>query len=424
VRRAPFPADLCLAPISRHPLRLADATVRTILRTDLPALEGRPGPPRISIIIVTFNQVAFTKLCLATILANSPSEPDYEVIIIDNASTDGTAGFLQSAAEQQGRIRLVRNRSNRGFAPAVNQGLSLARGDALVVLNNDTLVPPGWLGGLLSHLANPRVGLVGPVTNSAPNEAQIESPYQTYGGFEEFSRTRVRRFAGVRSAIPVLTMFCMAMRRETYQQLGPLDERFGLGTFEDDDYSRRAHLAEYEVACAQDVFVHHFGQASFGALVPGGAYAALLRSNRRRFEEKWDLTWEPHRRQPSAGYLSLVERIRSVVDDRLPSDSTVLVTSKGDDALLNLGTARRGWHFPRLADGTYAGYYPADSAEAITQLEHQRAAGAEYVLFPAISLWWLDHYSGLRSHLEAHYARVVGDRETCWIYALEGSRRA
>jgi GT2 family glycosyltransferase len=415
---APFPADLCLAPVRRSPLRLPDATLQTIFETPLPDPGLKGGRPRSSVVIVTFNQLPFTRLCLGTMLANTPTEPNYEVIIVDNASTDGTVEFLEALASQQPRVRLVRNDSNRGFAPAVNQGFSLARGDVLVVLNNDTLLAPDWLENLRGHLADPRVGLVGPVTNSAPNEAQIDAPYQTYGGFERFARARAQTLAGKHSLISTLTMFCVAMRRDTYQRLGPLDERFMVGTFEDDDYSRRAREAGYDLVCAEDVFVHHFGQASFGELVPGGGYAALLTANRRRFEEKWGISWEPHRRRPSADYLALVRRIRSIVDARLPSPTTVLVTSKGDDALLELGAARQGWHFPRLADGTYAGYYPADSSAAIIYLEQARAAGAEYLLFPAVSLWWLDHYAGLRSYLDRRYNRVVADAETCWIYAL------
>jgi GT2 family glycosyltransferase len=370
--------------------------------------------------MVTYNHAVFTRGCMISLLANTPIWPEYEIIVIDNASSDGTVESLESLAKQQPRIRLIQNTSNRGFAPAVNQGLHVARGDVLVVLNNDTLVPPGWLTGLTRHLADPRVGLVGPVTNSAPNEAQVEATYRTYGGFEAFAENRARTCAGVRSAIPMLTMFCVAMRRGTFHSLGSLDERFAVGTFEDDDYSCRAHQADYAVMCAEDVFVHHFGQASFGELVSGGAYAAVLAANRDRFNKKWGITWEPHHRRPNSAYQSLVERIRSVVDASVPGDATVLVSSKGDDALLDLGAHRRGWHFPQLTDGTYAGYYPADSAAAIAHLEQLRAAGADHLLLPSTSLWWLAHYTGLRDHLDEHYARVIDDPETCCVYELRG----
>jgi GT2 family glycosyltransferase len=413
-----FAPELSLVPLARRPLRLPEQTVRAVLSCPPPTQSASTQSPRSSIVIVTHDNLLFTRFCLATVLANTPSDSEYEVIVVDNASSDGTVEYLRDLSERQARLRLMFNTANRGFAPAVNQGLGLARGDVLVLLNNDTLVPREWLAGLVRHLAEPSVGLVGPSTNSAGNEAQIEIPYGTFGGFELFAADRARTAAGLRFDIPMLTMFCVAMRRDTYERLGPLDERFVVGMFEDDDYSRRARQAGYAVVCAEDVFVHHFGQASFGQLVSSGEYAALFDANRRRFEQKWGAAWEPHRRRLTPAYCSLVERIRRIVDATLPGRATVMVVSRGDDGLLELGGDRRGWHFPRLADGTYAGYYPADSSAAIAHVEELRTAGADHLLFPSTSLWWLEHYPGLRRHLDERYRTLVSDQETCSIYAL------
>jgi GT2 family glycosyltransferase len=416
---AAFPADLSLVPLSRRPLRLSEETVQRVFDTAIVASHRASVQPRASIVVVTHNNVVFTRMCVTTVIANTPSDAEYELIVVDNASTDGTVDYLRALAEKQPRLHVVENATNRGFAPAINQGLRIARGSDLVLLNNDTLVPAGWLHGLISHLADPSAGLVGPVTNSAGNEAQVDVPYTTYGGFERFAADRMRDCAGSRIEIPMLTMFCVAMRRTTYEQLGSLDERFAVGTFEDDDYSFRARQAGYTVVCAEDVLVHHFGQASFGHLVPGGEYARILAANRQRFEEKWGMAWQPHAHRSSAEYMSLASRIRQTVDQAAPADATVLVVSRGDDALLDLGQRRRGWHFPQLADRTYAGHYPADSVEAIAQLEQLHLAGAEYLLFPATSVWWLDHYAGLREHLEERYEPVLRDADTCVLYALD-----
>ena len=418
----PFPAELSLRPVGRHPLRLPDLTVRAFCNTRLPILRVPAQRPRSSIVIVTYNQLVYTKACLATLLANTPVVPEYELIVVDNGSSDGTVEYLENL--QEPRVRVVRNSCNRGFAAAVNQGVTQARGEVVVLLNNDTLVASGWLDGLIRHLAEPTVGLVGPVTNSAPNESQIEIPYETYGGFEEFAARRVRDYAGHTSEISMLTMFCVALWHATYVRLGPLDERFSIGTFEDDDYSRRALGAGLRLVCAEDVFVHHFGQASFGELVPNGSYSALLARNRRLFEEKWHTTWQPHRHRPSREYDSLVERIRFVTSAVVPGTATILVASRGDDALLDLGDNRRGWHFPQLPNRRYAGYYPTDSDAAIDHLETLRGAGADHLMFPAPSLWWLDHYVKLREHLDDQYRRLVTDDGTCWIYQLERKRPA
>ena len=130
--------------------------------------------------------------------------------------------------------------------------------------------------------------------------------------------------------------------------------------------------------------------------------------------------------QPARGhpdYVGLVDQITSMVTAMVPPGETVLMVSKGDEALLRLGS-RRGWHFPRLSDGRYAGYYPADSDDAIRQLEELRERGAGYIVFPATSLWWLDHYPDLSRHLESRYQSVVRDEQICAIYALGDSPAA
>ena len=96
------------------------------------------------------------------------------------------------------------------------------------------------------------------------------------------------------------------------------------------------------------------------------------------------------------------------------------MVSKGDDALLEFD-GRRGLHFPQTEEGWYAGFYPADSSEAIAQLECIRERGGSHFVLPRTGFWWLDHYDGLRRHLEARYVRVHGD-DACVVYALEEGR--
>ena len=117
-------------------------------------------------------------------------------------------------------------------------------------------------------------------------------------------------------------------------------------------------------------------------------------------------------------YEALVDRIRHRVDSALPEGATVAVVSRGDYRLMHLG-GRQAWHFPRAHNGLYAGYHPRTSVDAISHLEDLREAGADYLLFPATSGWWLDYYDGFHRHLDGRYERLVDDPDVCVIYALD-----
>jgi GT2 family glycosyltransferase len=418
-RQAALPPDLVLTPVSRRPTVLEASTLRRILDRDVPSFGPGSGErPAASVVVVTRDNLPFLRLCLESALA---AEPSCELIVVDNGSTDGTGAYLEQLADANARVRVIGNDSNRGFAAASNQGAALATADVLVLLNDDTVVCGGWLEPLLAHLERPGVGMVGPTTNRTGNEAQVDADYRTLAELASFAETRAQEHSGEAFEITTLTMFCVAMRRELYEQVGPLDERFLTGLLEDDDYSRRVREAGYRLLCADDAFVHHFGETSFGKLAASGEYKRVLEANRARFEDKWRTPWQPYGRRPSDRYREMTERMQAAVLDAVPAGAIVLVVSRGDDELLRLD-GRRPWHFPRTDSGAYAGHYPADSGEAIAWLEEQRAAGAEYIVFPATATWWLGYYKGLRRHLDS-YGRVRSDPQTCVIFDLGGRAR-
>jgi len=417
----PFPADLDITPAGRRPTRLPRATVDEVESRPVPQrhVHAWPCPPA-SVVVVTHDNLLFSRLALESLIACT-EYPNHEVIVVDNGSGDGTVEWLHALAAANPRVRLALNPVNGGFARACNQGLAMARGDLLVLLNDDTLVPPGWLPRLVAPLADPAVGLVGAVTNRIGNEAEVPVSYGTWGEMVEFAAERARRHAGEVFDIPTVTMFCMAMRRDAFATLGPLDQRFEVGLLEDDDYSLRARRAGYRLVCAEDAFVHHFGETSFGKLVSSGAYNELLDRNKRRFEEKWGEPWQPYERRPNPAYQRLTQRIREIVADTLPAGATVLVVSKGDEELLRI-EGHDARHFPAAADGSWAGHHPSDSEEAVAALEAMRAAGGQFIVFPRTGMWWLDHYRGLAEHLEQRYEAVVREEDTCVIFALNGKR--
>jgi hypothetical protein len=299
--------------------------------------------------------------------------------------------------------------------------LAIATGDILILLNNDTIVSSGWRDGLAHWLERTEIGIVGPVTNRTCNEAQIDAPYRTYDEMAKFAGQYTRNHHGQATEIPMLAMFCVAMRRDTFVRVGPLDEQFEVGMFEDDDYARRVRQAGYKVKCAEDVFVHHFGQAALGELCITDEYDRVFESNLSRFEAKWNIQWQPHGRRITPEYEHLRKSIRHVVTQQLPGGATVLVISKGDEELVRLN-GHRGWHFPRNEQGQYPNIYPADSTEAIAQLESARAKGAGFLVIPKPAFWWLEYYADFKNHLERNCVLAVREEETCLIFDLAGSR--
>jgi GT2 family glycosyltransferase len=248
--------------------------------------------PKVSVIMLTHNNRAFTEACLYG-LERFTQYPDWELIIVDNASTDGSVEFLKSYAARQPRVNLILNRENCGFAAGNNLGLNAATGEYLVLLNNDTFPTIGWLRDLIRHLIkDPTIGLIGPVTNNIGNEARIDINYKDMAEMAVAARRYTSAHARQLLSPRVVAFFCAAMPRAVYEKVGPLDETYGLGFFEDDDYCRRIREAGYSVAIADDVFVHHHLSASFQKLGCDQT-SELFKRNLAIYEAKWG-KWIPH----------------------------------------------------------------------------------------------------------------------------------
>ncbi len=233
-----------------------------------------------SIVLVTYGQLDYTRMCLESI-RRFTDEP-YELIVVDNNSPDLTREYLQGQTD----VHLIENEVNRGFPAAANQGMSVAKGEQVLLLNNDTIVTTGWLRRMLDALhMRSSVGLVGPVSNSVSGPQQIDVSYDELSQLDGFAWDWSKRNLNNAVACDRLVGFCLLFRREVMDAIGMLDERFGIGNFEDDDFCRRALEHGFEAVIAKNAFVHHFGGTTF--IASGVDYGQLLAENQRKYAEKW-----------------------------------------------------------------------------------------------------------------------------------------
>jgi len=248
--------------------------------------------PRVSVIILTYNNLDLTRACLDSVLLLSDYS-NLEVIVVDNASSDDTPAYLEDLNRRNPNVQVVLNRENFGFAAGNNVGLSIATGDYLVLLNNDTVVTQGWIMTLLRHFqALPNLGLLGPVTNNIGNEARIETRYSDIARMPAEALEYTLAHMGERYPMRTVAFFCVMFSRYTYECCGQISEDFGRGFFEDDDYCRQVESAGLSIVCAEDVFVHHHLSASFNKLKEAERQD-LFERNKAIYENKWGL-WMPH----------------------------------------------------------------------------------------------------------------------------------
>ena len=228
-----------------------------------PIIKKLIAAPFVSIVIPTFNNIALTQSCLAS-LAQTISSHAFEIIVVDNASTDATIEFLREQ-EAACKIRLIANSKNKGFARACNQGAQAASGSLLLFLNNDTQVTDGWLAAMVQAAQQPGVGIIGAkllYANGTIQHAGIEF----INGVPDHPHRHAPADApeaNLARELDMVTGACFMIRRDLFLQLAGFDEIYSNGV-EDVDICLRARAAGWKVVYEPASTVYHLEGQSAG----------------------------------------------------------------------------------------------------------------------------------------------------------------
>lgn len=382
------------------------------VRPALPVITAawpQPGPvrplqfahcaaPHVSIIIPVFNQSHFTAHCLQAVLANTPG-CDYEVIVVDDCSTDDTAAVLAAVDG----IVLLRNTENLGFIASCNRGAAAARGEFLLFLNNDTHVQPGWLTALLQTFEQqPHAGLVGAkllfpggLLQEAGGIVWQDGSAWNYGRNDDPNRPE---YSYLR-AVDYCSGACILLRSADFTALGGFDTHYAPAYYEDTDLAFRMRAAGKQVYYQPNARVIHFEGVSSGTDTASGVKAHQVQ-NQSRFHARWQNTLAAHR--PRAQQVEL-EKERAVTRRILIVDAQVPTPDRDSGSLRML-------HLLQLLRelGYKATLYPDDLRYLSGYTAQLQGLGVEVLYAPYVK--------SLQQHLrqcEADYDVVLLSRVAC-----------
>ena len=258
-----------------------------------------------SIIIPVFNGLGLTKACLKGLDETLPSDFDVEIIVVDDASSDGTADWLAGAAARDPRLRIVRNTENAGFVASCNRAAQVAQGEILLFLNNDTVLLPGWFTPLLQTFReHPDAGAVGGRLLFPDGRIQ-EAGGMVFcdGSAAHFGRDDYHLDAEIYNVLREVD-YCsaalLATTRKLFEEIGGFDPVYGFGYYEDTDYCFQVRKKGCKVYCQpQSTIVHLEGATAGTDLNRGPKHYQVV--NQARFTARWRVELErlPARPAPS-----------------------------------------------------------------------------------------------------------------------------
>lgn len=255
----------------------------TVVTADPIPVPGVPG--LVSVVVLCCGQLEYTRLCAPSVLRFS--RPPFEVVAVDSGALDGTAEYwsgVQAAASV--RVEIVRAPAESELSAALQAGLDRASGEAVALVDNDTIVPNGWLDQLTALLnSSPAIGMVAPMTTFGPGHQVVwPVPYRLgakvastpgpeevvaqIGTVDKFAAEYREQHRGQWSDADRLGGGCVLVRRSALRAVGAVQSG-PLRFFDPEALSRKVLAAGFRLACCRDLFVHSFGSRSVAPLEPG-----------------------------------------------------------------------------------------------------------------------------------------------------------
>jgi|GEM_PF-2696479 len=224
---------------------------------------------KVSIVIPIRNQAHFLKQVVFSVLANT--KVPFELILVDDNSGRQIKSYLRhlpiatiEAAQDNlvQKVSVYRQKHRKGFPATCNNGIRHAQGEYICLLNTDTWVAPRWLEKMVNvGDSSPDIGILGPSTNIGKQVLD----YKQISRMQDYNQIGTQlavKYAGLFSET-YLSGFCFLVKQKVFDEVGVFDERFGIGTGEEGEFTTRAIDAGYKSVWVKDAYVHHFGGKTF-----------------------------------------------------------------------------------------------------------------------------------------------------------------
>lgn len=243
-----------------------------------------PGAPEITVFVVAYNRLEKTRRCVESILKYTEGI-DYELLLVDNGSEDGTLDYFQSVPYL--RKRMIRITKNLGSQYALNLAMRLSSGRYFVQVTNDVIVTKNWLSNLLRCVeSDSRIGMVTPGSSNISNLQEIPLNFSSYEEMQEkaatYNRSDPRKWE---ERLRLMTVILL-IKREVIEQIGMIDRGF-YHDFSDDDFSVRVRRAGYKLMLCMDTFVHHDHDFRHGEDKDMQKFQLSLEKGRKNFTDKY-----------------------------------------------------------------------------------------------------------------------------------------